>query len=168
MKNELYLIDKKTYMNHLQREMILYSMIDGLTDTIFDLPSNRGSKALCDEAYECYDKAREMVQPLTASYRAAGGDIEKLILAELVKPSGVLLSNDEDYADEDYDDYDYDMEDDECDEDDDEFEAEADEEDSEEVRCDNVELFNTMAEALWEATHKIFGDGVKITINVDK
>lgn len=150
--NELYLIDKQTYIQHMKNQMLMCGAVDALVDAIKDLPSNRGCKALCDYAELSSKICHGLTEPLVEPFLKARGDLEKMAGYMLPTPeeAGFFYLDDEDEDDED------------------EYE-----DDRDEIRDDEAEyvaanaLMDTLIEALVHVARDVFGEDVIININVD-
>lgn len=90
MNNELYLIHKEDYLNHIHNQIHLYTMIKQMSFRINHLPSNRGNKELSKMA-ECFDSLAESMFRSTGipkSYIFLGNEtaLAELMENELIAP----------------------------------------------------------------------------------
>lgn len=152
MNNEMYLIHKDDYINHIDNQLHLYVMVKQLALNIKRLAPNRGSKKISDMANHYNAIAESMFKSLgiPKSYMLFGDEeaLAELMENELIAPedAGYYPIDDEDECDG------------ECccgdcraccaeDEDDDEF-------------SELMAAFTSLA-------HSIFGDDVSVHIIVD-
>jgi len=90
MNNEHYLIHKEDYLNHIHKQIHLYTMIKQMSFHIKHLPSNRGSKELSKMA-ECFDSIAESMfksMGIPKSYIFFGDEsaLTELMENELIAP----------------------------------------------------------------------------------
>ena len=166
MNNEMYLIHKDDYINHIDNQLRLYVMVKHLALNIKHLAPNRGSKKISDMAKNYNAIAESMFKSLGVpkSYMLFGDEdaLAELMENELIAPedAGYYPIDDED----------------ECDgecccgdccgccayEDEDEFE-----DDEGEAITEFMEGFGSLLSDFNGLARSIFGDNVSVHIIVD-
>ena len=166
MNNEMYLIHKDDYINHIDNQIRLYVMVKQLAVNIKRLAPNCGSKKITDMANHYNAIAESMFKNLgiPKSYILFGDEdaLAELMENELIAPedAGYYPIDDEDECDGecccgDCDNccfYDEDDED-ECDDD--------------EAIAEFMEGFDSLLTDFNELARSIFGDNVSVHIIVD-
>ena len=143
MNNEMYLIHKDDYINHIDNQIRLYVMVKQLAVNIKRLAPNRGSKKITDMANHYNAIAESMFKNLgiPKSYILFGDEdsLAELMENELIAPedAGYYPIDDED------------------------------EDDDGEAIAEFMEGFGSLLTDFNELARNIFGDNVSVHIIVD-
>ena len=164
MNNEMYLIHKDDYINHIDNQLHLYVMVKQLALHINRLAPNRGSKKISDMAKHYNALAESMFKNLgiPKSYLLFGDEdaLAELMENELIAPedAGYYPIDDEDDCDGEC----YCGDCDGCCAFDDE-----DEDDEDEAIAEFMEGFGSLLSEFNGLARSIFGDNVSVHIIVD-
>lgn len=162
MNNEMYLIHKDDYINHIDNQIHLYSMVKQLTHHINRLAPNRGSKKISDMAKHYNALAESMFKNLgiSKSYILFGDEdaLTELMENELIAPedAGYYPIDDEDECDGEC-----------CCGDCDGCCAYDDEDEDYDPIGDYLEDFGSLMTGFNELVRSIFGENVSVHIIVD-
>ena len=166
MNNEMYLIHKDDYINHIDNQLRLYVMVKHLALNIKRLAPNRGSKKISDMANNYNALAESMFKSLgiPKSYMLFG---DEKALAELMENELIAPEDAGYYPIDDEDEFDGECRCGDCCgccayDDEDEYE-----DDEGEAIDEYMEGFGSLLSEFNDLARSIFGDNVSVHIIVD-